>query len=74
MTEELFKKKILEPYNKGYKAMLNHKDASTDLDWLSWMKAIEEVRTGYGEFGESLYRFLLDAGDYIAKLNREEQK
>jgi hypothetical protein len=72
MTNERFKKEILEPLNDTYKLLTKYKDAKTDEDFDGWVEDIKKIaskKLPYG-YNEALYAVLLAAGDIISAINR----
>jgi hypothetical protein len=78
MTDAKFKKQYYEPFLETWKILklVQYADQTADRDaqWQRYMKEIDRLSKTYPEdpFVDKLIRFLLDAGDVIAKENRKE--
>jgi hypothetical protein len=77
MNNEVFKAKIYEPYLKAWKILklIQHADQSSDSDevWQLFIKEIDRLNHTYPDnaFAQDLIRLLIDAGDHIARMNKE---
>ena len=78
MNDNKWKTEIYEPYLEAWKILklIQYADQTSDSDeqWQRYMKEIDKLSKTYPEdpFVDKLIRFLLDAGDVIAKENRKE--
>lgn len=79
MTDTKFKKQYYEPFLETWKILklVQYADQTSDYDeqWQRYMKEIDRLNETYPEdpFVDKLIRFLLDAGDVIAKENQKER-
>ena len=77
MTDDKWKTTIYEPYLETWKILklIQHADQSCDSDeaWQMFMKEIDRLNRTYPDnaFAQDLIRRLLDAGDHIARMNKE---
>ena len=66
-----FKQEIYEPYLKAWEIMgsLRDKDLDKQKTWNEWNKKCDEFFKTYdNEYCKSLYRVILDTGDYAMKI------
>ena len=68
------KNEIHAPYNEAWKLIKAAKDlksSANEKEWLKWSDDIDAFRAKYegNDFAMSVYRMLLDAGDFIGKMN-----
>ena len=66
-----FKKEIYDPYLKAWEIMgsLRDKDLDKQKTWNEWNKKCDKFFKTYdNEYCKSLYRVILDTGDYAMKI------
>ncbi len=79
MDDATFKSRYYEPFLETWKILklVQYADQTSDYDeqWQRYMKEIDRLNETYPEdpFVDKLIRFLLDAGDVIAKDNQKER-
>lgn len=78
MTDERFKNEIYEPYLEAWKALklIQYADQTDDTaeQWERYKSEIDRLSKTYpdNKYINGLIDLLLDAGDYIAKVNTNE--
>ena len=79
MTDEKFKSNYYNPFLETWKILklIQYADKTSDSDaqWQRYMSEIDRLSVTYPNdpFVDKLIRFLLDAGDVIAKENQKER-
>ena len=78
MDNDKWKTTIYEPYLETWKVLklIQYADQTSDSDeqWQRYMREIDRLGKQYpaNKFVEKLQRLLYDAGDVIAKVNKNE--